>query len=98
MSITLDLSPELEAHLRADAKANALPVEALAVEKLNGLYLISINNGMWTSVPRAQRLFALSSLGTHDTRTRAGLAPTTERDDDRGTLYDDGHDDEGDDQ
>jgi hypothetical protein len=38
MSITLDLSPELEAHLRADAKANALPVEALAALKLNGFY------------------------------------------------------------
>jgi len=86
MSITLDLSPELEAHLRADAKANALPVEALAVEKLNGLY----------SDTRTSRLRALSSLGTYDTRTRAGLAPTSERDDERGTLYDDGHG-EGDD-
>lgn len=86
MILTLDLSPELEAHLRADAKANALPVEALAALKLSGLY----------SDTRAQRLRALSSLGTYDTRSRAGLAPTTERDDERGTLYDDGHgDDEG---
>lgn len=80
MSITLELSPEVEAQLRADAQAHHLPVEAMATQKLNGLY----------SDTRAQRLSALASLGTYDTRTRAGLAPTTERDDDRGTFYDDG--------
>lgn len=85
MSITLELSPELEAQLRADANAQRVPVEALAVEKLNGLY----------SDKRAQRLQALATLGTYDTRPRAGLAPTTEHDDDRNTFYDDGLSEEG---
>lgn len=80
MTLELNLSPEVEAQLRADAQAHHLPVEAMAAQKLNGIY----------SDKRAQRLRALASLGTYDTRTRAGFAPTTERDDDRGALYDDG--------
>lgn len=86
--LTISLSPELEARLRADAQAHHLPVEALAVEKLNGLYS---DKGPSELLRRAERLRALASLGTYDTRGRAGLAPTTERDDDRGALYDDGN-------
>ena len=80
--LILDISPELEARLRADAEQRHLPIELLAVEKLDGVY----------SETRAQRLRALASLGTYDTRARANLAPTTEWDDDRSAFYDDGLD------
>ena len=84
MSITLNLSPELEAQLRADAQKSRLSVEILAVQKLSDLYLDQ------SFEKRQRRLEALESLGAYDTRTRAGLAPTTERDDERSAFYDDG--------
>lgn len=38
MSITLELSPETEAHLRADAEQQQVAIEVLAATRLDDLY------------------------------------------------------------
>lgn len=54
MSITLDLSPELEARMRADAERQRLPLEEIVVAKLHDFYT--------TTLEERERLAALERL------------------------------------
>lgn len=90
MTLVLELSPEIENELRLAAVDRNVTVESVAVEALS--QFVQRSGRPTPSDDTTRRLSALSSLGTYDTRQKAGFQPTTEADDARSSFYDDGLD------
>lgn len=79
MTLTLEIPPEKEATLQEKASRRGLSISAYLLD------LVERDNG--TNETASSRLDAVRSIGSYDTRRAAGLAPLSDAEISRESIY-----------